>query len=138
MPPRGGRPPARHCDSRACSNFYQVSGACLFPAATTPYVRDSENVQEAWYLTHNAAELSSVPPPLHPRAVQPGSSRAGWEAAGSPSLSAHSGLQFSWRRAISTRPFSSFQPPALRRVRDLAWGAGTDLLPLPAFCTSSN
>ena len=95
MPPRGGRPPARHCDSRACSNFYQVSGACLFPAATTPYVRDSENVQEAWYLTHNAAELSSVPPPLHPRAVQPGSSRAGWEAAGSPSLSAHSGLQFS-------------------------------------------
>lgn len=45
---------------------------------------------------------------------------------------------FPWRRAISTRPFSSFQPPALRRVRDLAWGAGTDLLPLPAFCTSSN
>ena len=73
-----------HCDSRACSNFYQVSGAFLFPAATTLCVRDSENVQEAWDLTHSAAELSSVPPPLHPRVVQPGRSRAGWEARRQP------------------------------------------------------
>ena len=115
VPPRRGHPPAWHRDSRACSNFYRVSGACLFPAATTPYVRDSENVQEAWDLTHNAAELSSVPPLLHPQAVQPGRSRAGWEAASSPSLSAPSGLQFSLE----------------------AGHLYTALQPLPASCTAS-
>lgn len=110
-------PPAWHRDSRACSNFYRVSAACLFPAATTPYMgRDSEHVQEAWDLIHNAAELQAFLHRYTHKLCSLAAPGQGGRPPGSPSLiaSAFSGLQFSLRRAISTRPCSPFQPPAPR------------------------